>query len=69
MQKNRWSRKFDWVTVTDSISGATYIQKDRGETYVENRYIAVGDIYFKLNKYKKFRCKRIDGLENLIGLQ
>ena len=54
MQKNRWSRKFDWfpvVTVTGGTSGITYIQKDRGETYNENRHIAVGDIYFKLNKY------------------
>ena len=51
MQKNRWSRKFDWFTVTGTTSGTTYVQRDRGETYQENRFIAVGDIYFKLNKY------------------
>jgi len=46
MQKNKWSRKFDWVK-----SGTTYIQQTRSEKYNENRFIAVGDIYFKLNKY------------------
>ena len=40
MQKNRWSRKFDWVAVSGGTSGTTYIQKDRGETYNENRVIA-----------------------------
>ena len=44
MQRNRWSRKFDWLTITGSTSGATsgittYIQQDRGETYKENRFI------------------------------
>ena len=51
MQKNRWSRKFDWVSITDSKSGVTYVQKDRGEIYQEKRFIAVGDIYFKFNNY------------------
>jgi hypothetical protein len=46
MQKNKWSRKFDWIK-----SGTTYIQQTRSEQYNENRFIAVGDIYFKLNKY------------------
>ena len=51
MQKNRWSRKFDWIPITGGTSGTTYIQQDRGELYQDNRFIAVGDIYFKLNKY------------------
>jgi hypothetical protein len=46
MQKNRWSKKFDWIK-----SGVTYYQQTRSEQYNENRFIAVGDIYFKLNKY------------------
>lgn len=46
MQKNRWSRKFEWIK-----SGSTYIQQVRSEQYDQNRYIAVSDIYFKLNKY------------------
>jgi len=46
MQKNIWSRNFDWVK-----TGSTWIQQDRLETYNEKRFIAVGDIYFKLNKY------------------
>ena len=46
MQKNRWSRKFDWVK-----NDSTYVQQSRTELYDENRFIAVGDIYFKLNKY------------------
>jgi hypothetical protein len=46
MQKNRWSRKFDWVK-----SGNTYQQQTRSEFYDENRVIAVDDIYFRLNKY------------------
>ena len=46
MQKNRWSRKFDWVK-----NDSTYVQQSRTELYDENRFIAVGDVYFKLNKY------------------
>jgi hypothetical protein len=46
MQKNRWSRKFDWIK-----SGTTYIQQVQSVLYDENQFIAVGDIYFKLNKY------------------
>jgi len=46
MQKNKWSRKFEWIK-----SGNTYSQQVRSEIYDENKYIAVGDIYFKLNKY------------------
>lgn len=46
MQRNRWSKNFDWVK-----SGNTYYQQNRLEKYNENRFIAVGDIYFKLNKY------------------
>jgi len=47
MQKNKWSRKFDWIK-----SGSTYYQVNRSEQYNENRFIAVGDIYFKLNSKK-----------------
>ena len=50
MQKNRWARKFDWVKIT-TLSGDTYIQQPRDELYDENKHIAVGDIYFRLNKY------------------
>lgn len=46
MQKNKWSTKFDWIK-----SGSTYFQQNRLEQYTENRFISVGDIYFKLNKY------------------
>ena len=46
MQKNKWSRKFEWIK-----SGSTYIQHIRPEIYDQSKYIAVGDIYFKLNKY------------------
>lgn len=46
MQKNKWSRKFDWIK-----NGVTYYQQDRSEKYSDNRFISVGDIYFKLNKY------------------
>lgn len=46
MQKNKWSQNFDWIK-----SGDVYIQQSRLEKYDENRFIAVGDIYFKLNKY------------------
>ena len=44
MQINKWSTKFDWVK-----NGSAYIQKTRSEQYNENRFISVGDIYFKLN--------------------
>lgn len=47
MQKNKWSRKFDWIKTI----GGTYVQQTRSEFYDENRYIAVGDIYFRFNKY------------------
>ena len=46
MQNNRWSRKFDWVE-----NDGVYSQQSRSVLYDENKYIAVGDIYFKLNKY------------------
>lgn len=46
MQKNKWTRKLDWVK-----NGDTYIQDNRVEKYDENNVIAVGDIYFRLNKY------------------
>ena len=48
MQNNIWSRRFDWYT---NDSGVTYFQKDRSIEYGEDRFISVGDIYFKLNKY------------------
>jgi hypothetical protein len=51
MQNNRWSRNFDWVEITGGTSGTTWIQKNRTDIYDESRVIAVGDIYFKLNKY------------------
>ena len=59
MQKNRWSRNFDWLKTGAifknfsgvTFSGFTYYQQNRLEQYNENRFIAVGDIYFKLNKY------------------
>lgn len=51
MQNNRWSRNFDWVQITGGTSGTTWIQKNRTDIYDESRVIAVGDIYFKLNKY------------------
>ena len=61
MQKNKWTRKFDWVK-----SGSTYIQKDRSEQYNENRFIAVGDIYFKSNKYLTgVTYTYINSLENI----
>ena len=50
MQKNRWSRKFDWIEVPGD-SGTTYVQQTRSVKYDEDKFIAVGDIYFKLNKY------------------
>lgn len=50
MQKNVWNRKLDWVK-SGSTSPFIYYQQYRDEIYNENRYIAVGDIYFKLNKY------------------
>lgn len=50
MQKNKWSRKNGWIK-----SGTTepyfYYQDVNSELYDENKYIAVGDIYFRLNKY------------------
>ena len=46
MQKNKWNKKVDWIK-----SGITYIQQSRTELYDENKVIAVGDIYFRLNKY------------------
>lgn len=46
MQKNKWNKKVDWIK-----SGSTYIQQCRTELYDENKVIAVGDIYFRLNKY------------------
>ena len=50
MQKNRWSRKFDWYS--GSTSGVTtYFQDNRSEIYDKDKVIAVGDVYFKLNKY------------------
>ena len=59
MQKNRWSRNFDWLQTPATFknfsgvtfSGFTYYQQNRLEQYNQNRFIAVGDIYFKLNKY------------------
>ena len=46
MQKNIWSRDLYWVK-----SGSTYYQEYKDEIYQESKYIAVGDIYFRLNKY------------------
>ena len=47
MQKNRKSRKFDWVKQNDG----SFIQQTRSVQYDENKFIAVDDIYFKFNKY------------------
>ena len=46
MQKNKWNKKVDWIK-----NDSTYIQQSRTELYDENKVIAVGDIYFRLNKY------------------
>jgi hypothetical protein len=50
MQKNIWSRKNIWVT-SGSTSPYFYYQKYKDEIYNEERHLAVGDIYFRLNKY------------------
>ena len=50
MQNNRWNKKLDWVK-SGSTSPFIYYQQNRTEIYNENRFISVGDIYFKLNKY------------------
>ena len=50
MQNNRWNRKLDWIK-SGSTSPFIYYQQNRTEIYNENRFISVGDIYFKLNKY------------------
>src|ERR1035437_10100297 len=47
MQRNKWSIKFDWF----KQSNGTYIQKNRSQIYDKNKFIAVGDIYFRFNKY------------------
>jgi len=47
MQKNRKSRKFDWIKQNDG----TFVQKTRSVKYDEDKFIAVGDIYFRFNKY------------------
>lgn len=50
MQKNKWNTRLDWVK-SGSTSPYIYYQKYRDELYNENKFIAVGDIYFRLNKY------------------
>ena len=47
MQKNRKSRKFDWI----KQDNGTFIQQTRSVKYDENKFIAIDDIYFKFNKY------------------
>jgi len=47
MQKNRKSRKFDWIKQDDG----TFVQQTRSVKYDEEKFIAVGDIYFRFNKY------------------
>ena len=44
MQRNKWNRKIDWIKKND-----VYIQDTRIEKYDEDKVIAVGDFYFKLN--------------------
>lgn len=46
MQRNKWNRKLEWVKKDDM-----YIQQNKVETYDENKFIAIGDIYFRFNKY------------------
>lgn len=61
MQKNKWTRKLDWIK-----NGDTYIQDNRVEKYDENKVIAVGDIYFRLNKYLTgVTFTYINSLENI----
>lgn len=54
MQKNIWSRNIDW-TDNRLDSGSTspffYVKQNRFENYDDKKFIAVGDIYFRLNKY------------------
>lgn len=50
MQKNKWNTRLDWVK-SGSTSPYVYYQQYRNKLYDENKYIAVGDIYFRLNKY------------------
>ena len=61
MQKNKWNRKLDWIK-SDNV----YIQDNRIEKYDENKVIAVGDIYFRLNKYLTgVTFTYINNLENI----
>lgn len=50
MQKSIWNRKVDWI-ISGSTSPYYYYKEERSELYNENEVIAVGDIYFRLNKY------------------
>ena len=46
MQRDIWSRKFDWVKANN-----VWYQQDRLEQFNDTRFINVSDVYFKFNKY------------------
>ena len=68
MQKNIWNKKLDWIK-SGSTSPFIYYQKNREELYNENKYISVGDIYFKLNKYLTgVTFNYINSLDNIYNM-
>ena len=66
MQKNKWSRKFDWIKSTNASGTTIYTQQDRLEKYSQDRFIPVDSIYFKFNKYLDGVCfSYINNLNNI----